>query len=343
MSKKGHIYRISIILLIGVTGLLLLFRVMLGINPGSGEKNLEIFVPTGAEYRQVLDTLELKNLIQSKSVFTWIANRKKYPAHIKPGRYIVNENINYLNLINLLRSGNQVPVRITFNNVRTLNDLAGKIGGKIEADSSQIITFLSDQNNYINDGFTKENVISVFIPDTYEIFWNTSADGLYKRMLREYKTFWNQTRLNEANEKGLNPIQVGILASIIDDEVVKPEEKPRIAGVYLNRLNRGMPLQACPTIKYALNDFTITRILDEYLKIDSPYNTYIHKGFPPGPIRCPSIEGIEAVLNAEKHDYIFFAAKADFSGYHNFSRTLAEHNRYAAEYQRELDKRKIYR
>jgi UPF0755 protein len=343
MNKKGRIYRFLIILLIGITGLLLVFRVIYGINPGSGNTDIEIYIPTGATYNQVLDTLNAKKLIQSRSVFSWIAKRKNYSSHIKPGRYIVDENINYLKLINLLRSGNQTPVKVTFNNVRTLNDLAGKIGGQIESDSTQIINFLADQNNYIKDGFTKENVISIFIPDTYKFFWSTTPDGLYRRMLREFNNFWNKERLSEAEEMGLTPIKVSILASIIDDEVVKPDEKPRIAGVYLNRLKRGMPLQACPTIKYALNDFSITRILDEYLLVDSPYNTYKHSGFPPGPIRCPSIEGIEAVLNAEKHDYIFFAAKADFSGYHNFSKTLAEHNRFAQQYQKELDKRKIYR
>jgi UPF0755 protein len=138
-------------------------------------------------------------------------------------------------------------------------------------------------------------------------------------------------------------VEVGILASIVDDEVLKASEKPAIAGVYINRLKRGIPLQACPTIKFALNDFTITRVLKKHLKIESPYNTYLHKGFPPGPIGCPTVEGLDAVLNAEKHDYLYFVAKADFSGYHHFSRTLTEHNRYAAEYQRELDKRKIFR
>jgi UPF0755 protein len=202
---------------------------------------------------------------------------------------------------------------------------------------------LSDDSNYRSDGFKKENIIALFIPDTYEMYWNTDARGLYDRMLKEYNLFWNQQRLAKAREKGLNPAEVAILASIIDDEVVKADEKPRIAGVYLNRIKRGMPLQACPTIKFALNDFTITRILNKYLEVDSPYNTYKHSGFPPGPIGCPSIQGLEAVLNAEKHDYIFFAAKADFSGYHNFSRTLSEHNRYAAIYQRELDKRKIFK
>lgn len=343
MTKKGLFYRFLIILLIATTGLLLLFRMINGINPGLGKDNIEIYIPTGAVYEQVLDTLASKNLIQSKSVFSWIANKKKYISNIKPGRYVVNENINYLDLINLLRAGNQAPVMVTFNNVRTLNDLAGKIGGQIEADSLSILDFLSDEENYSKDGFSREEVISVFIPNSYELFWSSTPRDLYNRMLREYKKFWNQNRLDAAANEGLSPLQVSILASIVDDEVIKVEEKPRIAGVYLNRIKRGIPLQACPTIKFALNDFTITRILDVYLEVDSPYNTYKHNGFPPGPIRCASIEGLDAVLNAEKHDYIFFVAKADFSGYHNFSRTLAEHNRYANQYQKELDNRKIYR
>ncbi|MFN8241846.1 MAG: endolytic transglycosylase MltG [Bacteroidales bacterium] len=161
--------------------------------------------------------------------------------------------------------------------------------------------------------------------------------------MNEYLKFWNDERQAKAKGNGLTPLEVSTLASIIDDEVRKPEEKPRIAGVYLNRLRRGMPLQACPTIKFAMNDFTITRILTKYLQVDSPYNTYKNKGLPPGPIGCPTRESLEAVLNAENHDYLFFVARADFSGYHNFSKTLAEHNRYAAEYQKELDKRKIYR
>jgi UPF0755 protein len=232
---------------------------------------------------------------------------------------------------------------LTFNNVRTLNQLAGKIGKQIEADSSRIISFLSDDSNYIPDGFRKENIIAVFIPETYEFYWNTDPRGLYARMLKEYWKFWDEERLVKAKNKNLDPLEVAILASIIDDEVTKKSEKPRIAGVYINRLKRGIPLQACPTIKFALNDFTITRILYKYLQIDSPYNTYKYNGFPPGPIGCPSVEGIDAVLNAEEHDFLFFAAKADFSGYHNFSRTLSEHNRYAAMYQKELDKRKIFK
>ena len=262
---------------------------------------------------------------------------------VKPGRYIIDKELSSNGLINLLRSGSQSPVRITFSNIRSLNQLAGKIGKQIEADSSHIISFLSDDSNFSKDGFTKENIIALFIPDTYEFYWNTDPEELYIRMLSEYRMFWNEERLTKAKDKNLNPVEVSILASIIDDEVAKPDEKPRIAGVYLNRLKRGIPLQACPTIRYAMNDYTITRVLYKYLQTDSPYNTYKHSGLPPGPIRCPSVEGIEAVLNAENHDYLYFVAKADFSGFNNFSRTLAEHNRYAAMYQRELDRRKIFK
>ena len=276
-------------------------------------------------------------------MFRWLANKKHYSQLIKPGRYVISKELSYNSLINRLRSGRQSPVRITFSNVRTLNQIAGKIGNQLETDSARIIGFLSDDSNYIKDGFNKENIISLFIPNTYEFYWNTSARELYLRMLKEYLLFWNDQRLSKAKAKGLDPKEVSILASIIDDEVAKSDEKPRIAGVYLNRLKRGMPLQACPTIKFALNDFTITRVLDKYLEVDSPYNTYKHSGFPPGPIGCATIEGIDAVLNAEQHDFIFFAAKADFSGYHNFSRTLSEHNHYAALYQKELNKRKIFK
>jgi UPF0755 protein len=276
-------------------------------------------------------------------LFRWVSEKKGYPSHIKPGRYVVNGEMSTIALINMLRSGQQAPVRVTFNNVRTLNQLSSRIGKAIEADSLEIMDFLSDESNYSSDGFSRATIISLFIPDTYEFYWNTDASGLYSRMLREYRKFWSDERKSKAESQGLDPLGVSILASIIDDEVAKNDEKPRIAGVYLNRLKRGIPLQACPTIKFALNDFTITRVLYVHLETDSPYNTYKHKGLPPGPVGCPSKEGIEAVLNAEEHEYLYFSAKADFSGYHNFSRTLAEHNRNANLYQRELDRRRIFR
>jgi UPF0755 protein len=330
----------------GILILVILFVIYMnlfstGVTPV--KKNQAIYIPTGSSYNQVFDSLKSNLTIKNQKVLNWIAKKKSYQDKIKPGRYVIKKSLSYNSLINLLRSGRQSPVNITFNNVRTLNQIAGKIGRQLEADSSQIIGFLSDESNYTQDGFKKENIIDLFIPNTYEFYWNTNVGELYARMLKEYRLFWNDQRLSKAKEKGLDTKEVSILASIIDDEVVKSEEKPRIAGVYLNRLARGMPLQACPTIKFALDDFSITRILKKYLTVDSPYNTYEHAGFPPGPIGCATIEGIDAVLNAEKHDYLFFAARADFSGYHNFSRTLSEHNRYALLYQKELDKRKIFK
>ncbi|MGQ9621372.1 MAG: endolytic transglycosylase MltG [Bacteroidales bacterium] len=305
-------------------------------------KKAVIIIPTGSSWERVLDSVYANLKIKNSKLFEWVARMKNYPSLVKPGRYMFTKDLSYLRFVDILRAGEQTPVRVTFNNIRTIYDLAGKVGGQIEADSVHIAEFLSDPVNYSKDGFTRENVIAVFIPDTYEFYWNTSAEGFYHRMLREFNHFWNGERSIKAKTLGLSRIEVSILASIIDDEVAKGDEKPRIAGVYLNRLRKRIPLQACPTIKFALNDFSITRVLSKHLEINSPYNTYKYIGFPPGPIGCPSIEGIDAVLNAEKHDYIYFAARADFSGYHNFSRTLAEHNRYAAEYQRELNRRKIY-
>jgi UPF0755 protein len=343
MRGKNLILILSILFLITVSCLVMGYRLLFGLNIKLEKNQVLVYIPEGALYRQVMDSVYTHVQVKNPRILEWVAERKKYPALVKPGRYLISNDMSYVGLINHLRSGTQAPVNVTFNNIRTLNDLAGRIGGQIDADSTEIITFLSDPGNYSKDGFTREDVVSVFIPNTYQLLWNTSAEELYSRMLKEYKKFWNEERLSKAKEKNLSPAEVSILASIVDDEVAKVVEKPRIAGVYLNRLKRGIALQACPTIKFAMNDFTITRVLKVHLQFDSPYNTYIHRGFPPGPIGCPTIEGIDAVLNAEKHDYLFFAAKADFSGYHNFSKTLAEHNRYAAEYQRELNKRKIFR
>jgi UPF0755 protein len=320
-----------------------IYRELFGINILTGKTNQIIYIPTGSSYEQVMDTLESKLIIKDKKVLDWFAKKKKYPASIKPGRYIVDKSLSYNSLINLLRSGRQSPVDITFSNVSTLNQIAGKIGKQIEADSSKIIGFFSSDSNYVKDGFNKENIISVFIPNTYEFYWNTNVRALYNRMLKEYKLFWNEQRMSKAKEKGLDQKEVSVLASIVDDEAARPEEKPRIAGVYLNRLKKGIPLQADPTVIFALNDMTVTRVLKKDLLVDSPYNTYLHSGLPPGPIGCASIDGIDAVLNAEKHEWLYFAARPDFSGFHNFSKTLEEHNRNAILYQKELNKRKIFK
>jgi UPF0755 protein len=342
MKKRNFILSAFAILAVIVL-IIVVYRNMtwIKVDPKQGKK--EIFIRTGSTYDQALTNLDSALGIKNPVLFNWIAKKMKYEQNVKAGRYVIESDLSYLQLINLLRSGRQTPVKVIFNNIRTLNQLAGKIGTRIEADSTEIINFLNNESNYSADGFNKETIISIFIPNTYQFFWNTDAKGLYSRMLKEYKSFWNDQRKKKAEGKGLKPIEVSILASIVDDEVAKGAEKPRIAGVYLNRLKIGMPLQSCPTIRFALNDFTITRVLKKHLVIESPYNTYKYRGLPPGPVGCPSIQGIDAVLNAEKHDYLYFAAKADFSGSHNFSRTLNEHNRYAAQYQRELDRRKIFK
>jgi len=343
MMKRKLFVFFAGILILAAAGSFLVYRSIFGISVLAEQRNTIIYIPTGSNFEQVLDTLNEHLQIEKPALLKWLAVKKGYPENIKPGRYVISSDMSCIALINLLRSGRQTPVKLTFNNVRTLGQLSGKIGKQLEADSSMIIAYLDDETNYASDGFKRATIISLFIPNTYELYWNTDPAKLYARMLKEYRIFWNEDRLKKAEFRKLKPLEVAILASIIDDEVARKDEKPRIAGVYLNRLKRGMPLQACPTIKFALNDFTITRVLFEHLEVDSPYNTYKNRGLPPGPVGCPSIEGIDAVLNAEDHDYIYFAAKSDFSGYHNFSRTLAEHNRYANQYQKELDRRKIFK
>ena len=302
----------------------------------------EIKIPSGTSFNDLYSLLTSSGVLRNGRTFIITAKLKRFDRSVKPGFYTLEPSMSNNKIIDIIRSGRQTPVNITFNNIRTLNDLCGRIGAQLEADSASLMAFFSDVSNYRNDGFSRETIISVFIPDTYQLYWTTDAQGFYTRMLREYKSFWNENRVAQAEKLNLTPVDVSILASIIDDEIDTDVEKPRIAGVYLNRLRMGMPLQACPTIKFALNDFTIRRVLYDHLTVESPYNTYKYSGLPPGPIRCPSKAGIEAVLNAENHDYLYFEAKADFSGGHHFSRTLAEHNRYADEYQRELNKRKIY-
>jgi UPF0755 protein len=343
MNKSWLKYIIILLTFVLVLCIYVIYNQFFGISVSPKREKATIYIPEEASYEQAIDSIEANLIIKNKKMFLWVAEKKKYQKLIKPGKYVIDKPLSYNELISILRGGKQTPIKITFSNVRTLNELAGRIGGQIEADSAEIMDFFTDPGNYSDDGFKSENVISVFIPDTYEFYWNTRAGKLYNRMLREYRKFWNRDRLKKSEEIGLSQIEVSTLASIVDEEVLKSDEKPRIAGVYLNRLKRGIPLQADPTIKFAINNFTVNRILFKHLETESPYNTYKHAGLPPGPIGCPSINGIDAVLNAEKHDYIYFAAKSDFSGYHNFSRTLSEHNRYANQYQRELNKRRIYR
>ena len=308
-----------------------------------GEEGIEIIIPINSEYEDVKSLLESANLVVNEKSFDLLAKRKNYNDNVKAGRYIITNEMSNNDIVNLLRSGNQTPVKLVFNNIRTLSDLASRVSTQLAVDSIDFLDYIQDENNYKKDGFSYETIMAVFVPDTYEIYWTASPEEVYSRMLKEFKSYWTPERLSKSRALGLSPIEVSTLASIVDDEVLMEDEKSKIAGVYINRLRIEMPLQACPTIKFALNDFSIRRVLNEHLTVDSPYNTYMYRGLPPGPVQCATKSGIEAVLNAIDHDYLYFVAKYDFSGYHHFSRNLGEHNAYARKYQAELNKKKIYK
>jgi UPF0755 protein len=235
----------------------------------------------------------------------------------------------------------QTPLNVTFNNVRTKEDLAGKVSKYLIADSLSILNLFYDENKIGKFGFNTETYRAMFIPNTYQFYWTTSAEQFADRMKTEFDKFWSDERRKKAENINLSPVEVTVLASIVQSETAKNEEMTRIAGLYINRLNRGQLLQADPTVKYAVGDFSLKRILNVHLEVDSPYNTYKYAGLPPGPINFPETSAIDAVLNYEKHNYIYMCAREDFSGYHNFAVTLTEHNRNAAKYRRELDKLKI--
>ena len=303
-----------------------------------------IYIPTSAEFHDVVKVLSENGLLINANSFEWLAKQKKYTSNIKAGRYKINRALNNNDLVNLLRSGKQTPIKVTFNNLRNKEQLAGRIASQIEADSLSIINYITDTTFLNKLQLTTDNVACLFIPNTYEFYWNTSVEGFVNRMVKEYSSFWNSSRKKKAAAIKLNYYQVSALASIVEKEQnIKRDERPEIAGLYLNRLKKRMKLESDPTLIFALNDFSIKRVLNKDKKVDSPYNTYKNKGLPPGPICVPSINAIDAVLNASDHKYIFMCAKEDFSGYHNFAKTYAKHLLNASKYQKALNKRKIMR
>lgn len=301
-----------------------------------------VFIRPGDSFETVLVTLQSKGYVKNENTLRRFATLKGYPQTVKPGRYEIKEGWNNNHLVNVLRSGNQSSVHFTFNNIRTPKEFAGIAGRQLNIDSVRFLSLLNDADFSRQYGFTPQNFIGMFIPNTYQIFWNISAEDFVKRMNREYKKFWNENRMEKARKAGLSPMDVIIIASIVEEETNQTQEYPAIAGVYINRLKKGWKLEACPTLKFALGDFSLKRVLEKHMETESPYNTYKYAGLPPGPVRMPSIQVIDAVLGYQHHDYMFFCAKSDFSGTHHFSRTLRQHNRYAAEYHRALNRRKIY-
>jgi UPF0755 protein len=264
-----------------------------------------------------------------------------YTHKVKPGKYRLKEGMSNRSLINMLKSGNQEPVKIRVHNIRVKEDFAKFVSTQIEADSLSVITMLNSPDYVGKYGFNTDNVYAMIIPNSYELYWNTSADAFLKRMYEEYQKFWTPARKSKAKAIGFTSAQVSTLAAIVDWEALHNDEMPTIAGLYLNRYRRGIKLEADPTVIFANNDFTIRRVLNRHLRKESRYNTYLHKGLPPGPIMMPSISAIDAVLNHKKHDYIYMCAKEDFSGYHNFATNLSQHLANARKFQKALNLRNI--
>lgn len=320
------------------------YRMIYQPNVVLGEKKTEFFyIPTGSSLPDVVNSLYEKNFILNRNSFEWVADKKKYRNNVHPGRYLLRAGMNNEELIDLLRSGKQEPVRVTFNNVRLKPELAGIISMYLEADSAHIMQMLEDADQCKKFGFNRENILCMFIPNTYEFYWNTSSVEFFQRMNDEYIRFWDNERKAKIKKTGLTEVQVSVLASIVQKETSMNDEKPRVAGVYLNRIKDDMLLQADPTLIFALKDFSIKRVLNIHKETESPYNTYKYKGLPPGPICIPEISSIDAVLNHEKHDYYYFCAKDDLSGYHNFAKTYAQHCLNASSFQKMLNKQKIFK
>lgn len=300
-----------------------------------------IYVEEDDNFKSLLRKVTDEKIVTDPLSFAFLSKVMKYQENVKPGRYAIKANSTNLEVVRLLRSGEQAPVTITFNNIRTKEQLAPIFCEELSCSALKLDSLLGDSAFVSQYGFDTLNVISLFIPNTYEFMWNTSSEKIFSRMKYEFDKFWDEERLNKAKAINLNPKQVSILASIVESETKFNDEKPRVAGVYINRLKRGMLLQADPTVVFAIGDFTKKRILKKDTEFDSPYNTYKYLGLPPGPIRGPEISSIDAVLNPEQHKYLYFCAKEDFSGYHNFSRTHTEHINNARRYQRALNQQGI--
>jgi UPF0755 protein len=276
--------------------------------------------------------------------FGVLARLMDYDESIKPGRYLLKGNMSNLAALRMLRAGQQVPVNVTFNNIRIKKELAEKICSEVSANPDEFLALLNDTSVVREYGFTTENILCMFIPNTYQVFWTITERELMDRMHQEYERFWNDERRAKANALGMTLTEISILASVVQAEQLgHPDERPKVAGLYLNRLERNIALQADPTLVYAVGDFTIKRVLNVHKEVDSPYNTYLYTGLPPGPINLPEISSIDAVLNHEEHDYLYMCAKEDFSGYHNFANNLQTHLNNARKYQRALNQAKVYR
>lgn len=307
-------------------------------------KTAYIYIDRDDTTDSIYHKIHIQGNVKNFTGFHWLAKYNKWGNDdIRTGRYAIYPGDNVRSLFNRLKGGLQTPVNVTVPTVRTWDRMARAVSNQLMIDSVEIASLLYNPEYVSNLGYTKESLYCLFIPNTYEVYWNISAEEFIKRMQREHETFWNDDRQTKAKALNLTIEQVCTVASIVDEETNHEPEKPTVAGLYLNRIRKGMPLQADPTVKFALGDFEIRRLTNKDLETDSPYNTYKYAGLPPGPIRVPSIKAIDSVLNPERHNYLYMCAKEDFSGSHNFATTLAEHLRNARKYHQALNQRKIFR
>ncbi len=307
----------------------------------------ELYIPTNASLKTVLDSIQDWPINMDTASFALLARTKKLDLNVRPGKYILEPDMNVNQFINLLRAGRQTPVRVTFSYVSTFPELAGKIASFIEADSLSLLQEMTNLDRTWPDGISSENNRGVFIPNTYEMYWNSSASDFIERMIIEYHRFWSEARREKARNIGLTPREVIILASIVERETVKNDEMPKVAGLYLNRIRKGWKLQSDPTVIFSIQQsdplFAPRRVLYQDLEFDSPYNTYKYHGLPPGPISFPSTSALRAVLNAEQHEYMYMCANPDSPGYHSFARNDREHQINKAKYVQWLQKQGIRR
>ncbi|CAH0336716.1 Endolytic murein transglycosylase [Flavobacterium sp. CECT 9288] len=335
MNTKKIISIVSVVLISGlmIYGMILLKQIF-SANTKFPEQEVYVYVPTDSKYEDVKKILS--PYVENLERFELVASKRGYIENVIPGRFVIKKGMSSYDLVKTLRLNS--PVKLAFNNQERIENLAGRVGSQIEADSLVLLNTFKDSVFLQENGFNEENILAMFIPNTYEIYWNTPAEKFRDKMIKEYRNFWNKERTAKAKAQGLTPVEATILASIVHKESVKKDERPRIAGVYLNRLKLEMPLQADPTVIFAMkkkaNDFNqvIKRVFYNDLTMPHPYNTYMNVGLPPGPIAMPDITALEAVLNPEKNDFIYFCASVDRFGYHEFAATLPEHNVNAKKY-----------
>jgi UPF0755 protein len=315
---------------------------ILGPNTTPFSDHKYFYIHSGSTYRDVVRALEQQGIIKHTGSFEWLARKLDYPAHVYAGKYDIRAGMSNLAIIRLLRSGRQTPVRLVINKLRTKADFASLISKKLEPDSATMMALLNDEVYLRQFGLDTNTALCAVIPNTYQFFWNTSAEDAFKRLKKERDRFWNTNRKARADSLGLSRNQIYILSSIVEEETNKNSDKPLIASVYLNRLRSGMPLAADPTARFAMGDFSLRRITGAQTAFESLYNTYRHAGLPPGPICTPSIKTIDAVLRAPKTNYYYFCARPDFSGYNVYASTYNEHLKNARAYQKALDSLNIH-